>query len=96
MRRLKRLAAALATDFAVSDGRVAAATRDPDHWNWAGTFASLGWMTGTADGLVENVSSSGRLRLIRQSRCPVLVIAGCRRKQSSYKLSARQRAFMWS
>ncbi|MCC8946638.1 alpha/beta hydrolase [Bradyrhizobium sp. Arg62] len=72
------LSASLATDFAVSDRRVAAASCDGGLWNWTRTLASVGWMTRTADRSGEDVLSSRRLRLIRQLRCPVLVVAGGR------------------
>ncbi|MFQ3457901.1 hypothetical protein PMN64_31915 [Bradyrhizobium sp. UFLA01-814] len=72
------LSAALATDFAVSDRRVAAASCDGGLWNWTRTVASLGWITRTVDRLDETFLSSPRSRLIRQLRCPVLVLAGGR------------------
>ncbi|WP_156436290.1 alpha/beta hydrolase family protein [Bradyrhizobium pachyrhizi] len=72
------LSAALATDFAVADRRVAAASCDGGLWNWARTLASVGWMTRAVDGLDENALASRRLRLIRQLKCPVLVVAGGR------------------
>ncbi|WP_018322512.1 S9 family peptidase, partial [Bradyrhizobium sp. WSM2793] len=72
------LSAALATDFAISDRRIAAAVCDGGLWNWARTLASVGWMTGSADAVDENVASEHRLRSVRQLRCPVLVVAGGR------------------
>lgn len=68
--------AVLATDFAISDGRVAAAVCDGGLWNSARTLASIGWMTKTADVLDEDVVSVRRSRLVRQFCCPVLVVAG--------------------
>lgn len=70
------LSAALATDFAVSDRRVAAAVCDGGLWNWARTLASVGWLTGAADAMDEEAASEHRLRLVRQLRCPVLVVVG--------------------
>lgn len=72
------LSAVLATDFAVSDHRIAAAVCDGGIWNWARTLASVGWMT-RATGLPdEGEVSACRSRLVRQFRCPVLVVAGGR------------------
>lgn len=71
------LSAALATDFAVSDPRVAAASCDGGLWNWTRTHASIGWITRT-DRTDENLLSSCRSRLIQKLRCPVLVVAGGR------------------
>lgn len=70
------LSAALATDFAMSDHRVAAAVCDGGLWNW--TVASIRWMTGTADIMDADLLSVRRSRLLRQLRCPVLVVAGGR------------------
>ncbi|WFU39847.1 hypothetical protein QA640_36835 [Bradyrhizobium sp. CB82] len=72
------LSAALATDLAAFDSRVAAAVCDGGLWNWARTLASVDWLTGTADVQDERVISARRLRLLRQLRCPVLVVAGGR------------------
>ncbi|MCP3392255.1 alpha/beta hydrolase [Bradyrhizobium sp. CCGB12] len=72
------LSAVLATTFAVSDGRVAAAVCDGGLWDWARTRASVGWMTMTDDVLDEGMISALRSRLVRQVRCPVLVVAGGR------------------
>lgn len=71
------LSAALATDLATSDRRVAAAVCDAGVWNWARTRASLGWITGCADA-DEDAVPARRLRLAKQLKCPVLVIAGGR------------------
>ncbi len=70
------LSAVLATDFAVSDKRIAAAVCDGGLWNWARTLASVRWMTGTADLVDEDLASVRRSRLVRQLRCPVLVLVG--------------------
>ncbi|MBT1517156.1 alpha/beta hydrolase [Bradyrhizobium sp. SRL28] len=72
------LSAILATDFAVSDRRVAAAVCDGGLWNWARTRASVRWMTRTADVVDEDLVSVCRSRLVRQLKCPVLVVAGGR------------------
>lgn len=72
------LSAALATDLAVFDGRIAAAVCDGGLWNWARTRASIGWMTGTTDVLDEELVSMRRSRVARQLKCPVLVVAGGR------------------
>lgn len=71
--------AVLATEFAASDRRVAAAVCDGGLWNWARILASVGWMTSAADVAVdEDVVSARRSQLIRRLRCPVLVVAGGR------------------
>lgn len=72
------LSAVLSTDFALSDGRVAAAVCDGGLWNWARTRASVGWMTRTVDVTDENGVSMRRSRLVRRLKCPVLVVAGGR------------------
>lgn len=72
------LSAALATDFAASDRRVAAAVCDGGLWNWARIQASVGWITNTADAADEQVDSARRSRLVRKLRCPALVVAGGR------------------
>ncbi|WOH64339.1 hypothetical protein [Bradyrhizobium sp. BWA-3-5] len=70
--------AALATDFAASDSRVAAAVCDGGIWNWARTMASVRWMTRTADMVDDDEMSARRSRLVRRVTCPVLVVAGGR------------------
>ncbi len=70
------LSAALATDFAASDRRVAAAVCDGGLWNWTRTLASVGWMTKAVDAMEEAVVSTRRSQLARRLRCPVLVVAG--------------------
>lgn len=71
--------AALATEFAASDRRVAAAVCDGGLWNWARVLASVGWMTSAADVAIDDdVMSARRSQLIRRLRCPVLVVAGGR------------------
>lgn len=70
--------AALATEFAASDRRVAAAVCDGGLWNWARILASVGWMTRAADVAIDDVMSARRSQLIRRLRCPVLVVAGGR------------------
>ncbi|MCK1411458.1 hypothetical protein [Bradyrhizobium sp. 76] len=72
------LSAVLATDFAVSDRRVAAAVCDGGLWNWARTLASVSWLATNQDVMDEDAASARRLRLVRQLRCPVLVVAGGR------------------
>lgn len=72
------LSAVLATDFAVSDRRVAAAVCDGGLWNWARTLASVSWLTTNQDAMDEDATSARRLRLVRQLRCPILVVAGGR------------------
>lgn len=72
------LSAALASDFAASDRRVAAAVCDGGLWNWARTPAAVGWITRTAEALDADVLSARRMRLVRQLKCPVLVVAGGR------------------
>lgn len=70
------LSAALASDFAAFDDRVAAAACDGGLWNWARSLACVSWMTKAVDEV--DVLSAGRSRFIRQLRCPVLVVAGGR------------------
>lgn len=72
------LSAALATDFVTSNHRVAAAVCDGGLWNWARAAASIRWMTGTADIVDADLLSVRRSRLLRQLKCPVLVVAGGR------------------
>lgn len=89
------LSAALATDFATSDGRVAAAVCDGGLWSWARNLASVGWMTRSPSKLGENALSARRSRLARQMGCPVLVVAGGRGTVSvseAIKLQAECRA----
>lgn len=70
------LSAALATNCAVADRRVAAAICDGGLWSWTRIRASIEWMTRTADLPDEGLSSAQRSRLARRLRCPVLVVAG--------------------
>ncbi|MGL9623253.1 hypothetical protein QRQ56_35405 [Bradyrhizobium sp. U531] len=89
------LSAALATTFAASDRRVAAAVCDGGLWNWAQALASVGWRSAAADLPGEELNSERRLRLVRQLRCPVLVVAGGRGIVSvseATKLQAESRA----
>lgn len=72
------LSAALATDFALADRRIAAAVCDGGLWNWARTQASISWMTGASDLLDDHVASAYRARLARRLKCPALVVAGGR------------------
>ncbi|MGY2812064.1 alpha/beta hydrolase family protein [Bradyrhizobium sp. USDA 4506] len=72
------LSAVLATDFALSDRRITAAVCDGGLWNWARTLASVGWLTTTANVIDEDAASVRRLRLARQLKCPVLLVAGGR------------------
>lgn len=72
------LSAVLATDFALSDNRVAAAVCDGGLWDWVRTQASIGWLTRTADMLNEDVVSMRRSRLARRLKCPALVVVGGR------------------
>ncbi|MGX1350595.1 hypothetical protein AB7M49_004171 [Bradyrhizobium elkanii] len=69
--------AVLATEFAASDDRLAAAVCDGGLWNCARIMASVDWMTRTSDMPSEDdVISARRLQSIRRLRCPVLVVAG--------------------
>lgn len=70
--------AVLATNFAVSDRRLAAAVCDGGLWNWARTRASVGWITRTFDIPDDHAASVERSRMMRQIRCPVLVVTGGR------------------
>lgn len=72
------LSATLATDFAAADRRVAAAVCDGGLWNWSRTLGSVGWMTRAPDAMEQDVVSTRRSQLVRQIRCPVLVVAGGR------------------
>lgn len=71
------LSAALATDFALADRRIAAAVCDGGLWNWARTRASI-WMTGTSHLLDDPLTTAHRSRLARRLKCPILVVAGGR------------------
>ncbi|QQN65429.1 hypothetical protein JIR23_06610 [Bradyrhizobium diazoefficiens] len=89
------LSAVLATDFATSDERVAAAVCDGGLWSWARNLASVGWMTRSPSKLHEDALSVRRSRLARQMGCPVLVVAGGRGTVSvseAIKLQAECRA----
>ncbi|MCK1299716.1 hypothetical protein IVB33_39275 [Bradyrhizobium sp. 24] len=73
------LSAALATEFAASDDRLAAAVCDGGLWHWARIVASVGWMTRNTDGAVDHdVISARRTQILRGLKCPVLVVAGGR------------------
>lgn len=72
------LSAALATNFALFDRRVAAAVCDGGLWEWAWTLGSIYQTPGAADVLDERAVSARRSRLARQLRCPALVVAGGR------------------
>lgn len=70
--------AALATEFAASDRRLAAAVCDGGLWNWTRSLASVGWMTSAAELVDESLGSARRSQLMRRLRCPVLVVTGGR------------------
>lgn len=72
------LSAALATESALADGRIAAAVCDGGLWSWARTQASISWMTGTSHLLDDQLASAHRSRLARRLKCPILVVAGGR------------------
>ncbi|MCK1727582.1 hypothetical protein [Bradyrhizobium sp. 142] len=72
------LSAALATDSALADRRVAAAVCDGGLWNWARTQASISWMTRTSHVLDDQSASVLRSRLARRLKCPILIVAGGR------------------
>lgn len=72
------LSAALATDFALADRRIAAAVCDGGLWSWARTQASISWITGTSHLMDDPSASAHRSRLARRLKCPVLVVAGGR------------------
>ncbi|MCK1581843.1 hypothetical protein IVB03_20235 [Bradyrhizobium sp. 168] len=73
------LSAALATEFAASDHRLAAAVCDGGLWHWARIVPSVGWLTRTSDTVVDqDVVSARRTQTMRRVKCPVLVVAGGR------------------
>ncbi len=72
------LAAALATNFAASDRRVAVAVCDAGLWHAARTRASIQWMTCPGDFTDEEDMALRRVRSARRVKCPVLLIAGSR------------------
>ncbi|MGY4281577.1 hypothetical protein ACVWXO_000797 [Bradyrhizobium sp. LM2.7] len=72
------LSAALATDCALADRRIAAAVCDGGLWNWARTQASISWMTGASHVSDDHLAAAHRSRLARRLKCPVLVVAGGR------------------
>ncbi|WP_377828106.1 alpha/beta hydrolase family protein [Bradyrhizobium lupini] len=71
------LSAVLATDFARSDSRVAAAVCDGGLWNRTRLLASIGWMTRTA-GSDNHLVCTRRREMAWHLKCPVLVVAGGR------------------
>lgn len=71
------LSAILATDFAVSDCRIAAAVCDGGLWNWTRLPASVGWISKCADE-VANPVSARRSGSVERLKSPVLVVAGGR------------------
>lgn len=72
------LSAVLATDFATSDRRLAAAVCDGGLWNWSRHTAAVGWIARDANDIDKHVSSANRSQWARQLKCPVLVIVGGR------------------
>lgn len=72
------LSAALATRFAESDQRVAAAVCDGGLWDRTRTSASIGWLTRAAEGINDGASTASRLQFLWQMKCPALVVAGGR------------------
>ncbi|MGY4408366.1 pimeloyl-ACP methyl ester carboxylesterase [Bradyrhizobium sp. LB7.1] len=70
--------AVLASEFAESDHRVAAAVCDGGVWNWTRRLASIAWMTKAANVVDEALLSARRAQSVRRLRCPVLVVAGGR------------------
>ncbi|MCK1727130.1 hypothetical protein [Bradyrhizobium sp. 142] len=72
------LSAALATDSALADRRIAAAVCDGGLWTWARTQASISWMTETSHLPDGHLASAHRSRLARRLKCPILVVAGGR------------------
>lgn len=72
------LSAILATEFVLSDRRVAAAVCDGGLWNLARMLASTQWLARASDVSDEEVVSARRSRMIRQFKCPVLVVASSR------------------
>ncbi|MCK1668922.1 hypothetical protein [Bradyrhizobium sp. 153] len=72
------ISSALATDFAASDSRVAAAVCDGGLWSSSRSSASIGWLSGAGNAIDGLAMSSHRSQRIRQLRCPVLVVMGSR------------------
>lgn len=72
------LSAALATDFALADRRIAAAVCDGGLWNWVRNQASISWMTDTFHQPNDHLASARRSRLARRLSCPILLVAGGR------------------
>ncbi|MCK1496712.1 S9 family peptidase [Bradyrhizobium sp. 188] len=70
------LSAALATDSALADRRIAAAVCDGGIWNWARTKASISWITRTSHLVDDQLASAHRSRLARRLKCPILVVVG--------------------
>lgn len=70
--------AGLATEFAASDHRLAAAVCDGGLWNWTRSLASVAWMTRATDVVDESLVSARRAQSMRRLRCPVLLVAGGR------------------
>lgn len=70
--------AVLASEFAESDHRVAAAVCDGGVWNWRRRLASIAWITKATDIVDESFLSARRAQSVSRLRCPVLVVAGGR------------------
>lgn len=72
------ISAVLATDFAMSDGRLAAAVCDGGLWNSVRSVASIGWMTRGQAVVDDCVVAARRLQSLRRINCPILIVAGGR------------------
>ncbi|VIO70055.1 hypothetical protein CI1B_29290 [Bradyrhizobium ivorense] len=70
------LSAVLATDFAASDERIAAAVCDGGLWKRARTLANIRWLTSNANTVNEANVLARRSHFVRRLRCPVLVVVG--------------------
>lgn len=84
------VSSALATDFAASDSRVAAAVCDGGLWTSSRNSASVRWLSGAMDAIDGDALSTHRARRLRRLKCPVLVVVGGRGVVSASEAVALQ------
>lgn len=69
------LAGSLATRFAISDRRIAAAVCDGGLWDSIRTRMAVAWMAGSAEPTERGREAVRRTRLARRMTCPFLIVA---------------------
>lgn len=84
------VSSALATDFAASDSRLAAAVCDGGLWISSRNSASVRWLLGDMDAIDGPALSMHRSLRLRQLGCPVLVVVGGRGLVSASEAVALQ------